>query len=183
MKLQNEKFTANITAVDTKSLNFDNQRFIYFEENIKNEFSKSHIISVDTGTKTRQIILVGDLFLYSDYCAVLEDEILTVLQNDILVQINLSTCKIAKQKQIEEFGGNFELHLIPTGYLVYGESAVAAYDKDLNQIWSFSGRDIFVSSGDGSAFKVEKETITIHDFQGNFYELDFSGKVIKEICK
>ena len=183
MKLQNEKFTVRITVVDTESLNLNSQCFVYFKEKAKNELSKSHIISVNSGTKGSQIILVGDLFLYDEHCAVLENEVLTVLQNNTLVQINLGTSQIIKQKQIEEFGGNFELHLIPTGYLVYGESAVATYDKDLNQIWSFSGRDIFVSSGDGSAFKVEKETISIHDFEGNFYELDFSGKVIKEICK
>ena len=35
MKLQNEKFTANITAVDTKNLNLDNQSFIYFKEKSK----------------------------------------------------------------------------------------------------------------------------------------------------
>ena len=97
MKLQNEKFTANITAVDTKNLNLDNQSFIYFEENAKNEFSKSHIISVDNGTRVVQIILVGDLFLYDEHCAVLENEVLTVLQNNTLVQINLGTSQIIKQ--------------------------------------------------------------------------------------
>ena len=179
MKLQNEKFTANITAVDTKNLNLDNQSFIYFEENAKNEFSKSHIISVDNGTRVVQIILVGDLFLYDEHCAVLEYEVLTVLQNNTLVQINLGTSQIIKQKQIEEFGGNFELHLIPTGYLVYGESAVATYDKDLNQIWSFSGKDIFVPTRDRPALEIGAHTVSFYDFENNFYEIDFSGKVIE----
>ncbi len=183
MKLQNEKFTVNIMVVDTQNLNLDNQCFVYFEENAQNELSKSHIISVDNGTWVGQIILVGDLFLYDEHCAVLENEILTVLQNDTIVQIDLCTCKIAKHKQIEEFGGNFELHLISAGYLVYGEGAVAAYDKDLNWIWSFSGKDIFVTRRDRPALKIGAHTVSFYDFEDNFYELDFGGKIIKEICK
>lgn len=106
---------------------------------------------------------------------------LTVLQNDMLVQIDLDICQVVKQKFIEEFGGNFELHLTPVGYLVCGESAIATYDKDLNQIWSFSGKDIFAATSDKTAFTIEKDTIKFYDFEGNFYELDFNGKLITEM--
>lgn len=134
MKLKNNKFKIDIVTVSADSLNLKADDCVYFGENAEDEFSKSRIITIDNGNTIRKIILVGDFFLYDSYCAVLTDSVLTVLQNDKLVQIDLNTCRIAKQKSVEEFGGSFELHLTPAGYLVYGESSVAVYDKDLNQM-------------------------------------------------
>ncbi len=183
MKLQNEKFIIDITTLDTAKCAFNDDYIVCFRENAKYEFSKTRIISVDSGDTINKIALVGDFFLYDENCAVLENSVLTVLQNDMLLQIDLNTCQVIKQKPIEAFGVNFELHLTPVGYLVYGESAIATYNKDLNQIWSFSGKDIFAATSDKTAFAIEKETIKLYDFEGNFYELDFTGKLITQVYK
>lgn len=180
MKLQNEKFRIDISAVNTDCLNLEVCGCVNFKENANDKFSKSHIITVDNGERVSKITLVGDMFLYDENCAVLENSVLTVLQNDMLVQIDLNTCQVIKQKPIEEFGGNFQLHLTPVGYLVYGESAIATYDKLLNQIWSFSGKDIFAVASGEQAFKIGINTIQLYDFEGNFYELNFNGKLVTE---
>lgn len=181
MKLQNEKFTIDIAVINTTNCNFNDDHVVYFQENAEDEFSKTHILVVDNGEEIHKIALVGDAFLYEEHCAVLEDSVLTVLQNDILVQIDLNVCRVIRQKPIEEFGGNFELHLTPVGYLVYGESVVATYDSELNQIWRFSGKDIFAPVRDKTTFTIENDSIKLYDFEDNFYKLDFNGKLITEI--
>lgn len=181
MKLQNEKFTIDIAVINTTNCNFNDDYVVYFQENAEDEFSKTRILVIDNDETIHKIALVGDMFLYEEHCAVLEDTVLTVLQNNMLVQIDLSTCRVTNQKPIEEFGGNFELHLTPVGYLVYGESVIATYDSDLNQIWNFSGKDIFATISDKTAFTIENDSIKLYDFEDNFYELDFNGKLITEI--
>lgn len=180
MKLQNDKFIIDISLIDTESCVFKDS-IAYFKENEKCELSKTRIITVDDGNTVSKIALVGDLFLYDEDSAVLEDSVLTVLQNDMLVQIDLYSCRMIKYSFIEEFGGNFRLFLITTGYFVFGESAIAVYDKDLKQVWSFSGKDIFAARRDGTDLIIGKNYIKLYDFEGNFYELDFNGKLIGKI--
>lgn len=182
MKLKNDTFKVDIVSVETNRLNLEDDG-VFFREKAENQLSKSHIITIDNGVAVNTIILVGDMFLYDEYCAVLENSVLTVLQNDFLVQIDLNLCQVIKYKPIEEFGGNFELHLTPVGYFVYGESAVATYDKELNQIWRFSGKDIFVALNGKPSFRMTVNTIQLYDFEDNYYELDFGGKLITEMIR
>ena len=181
MKLQNEKFTIDIAVINTTNCNFNDDYVVYFQENVEDEFSKTRILAIDNDETIHKIALVGDMFLYEEHCAVLEDTVLTVLQNNMLVQIDLNAYRVVRYKPIEEFGGNFELHLTPVGYLVYGESVVATYDSELNQIWRFSGKDIFAPVRDKTTFTIENDSIKLYDFEDNFYELDFNGKLITEI--
>ena len=56
-----------------------------------------------------------------------------------------------------------------------------AHKCGLNQIWRFSGKDIFATVSDKTAFTIENDSIKLYDFEDNFYELDFNGKLITEI--
>ena len=73
--------------------------------------------------------------------------------------------------------------MTPVGYLVYGESVIATYDSELNQIWNFSGKDIFATISDKTAFTIENDSIKLYDFEDNFYELDYNGNVIREVLR
>ena len=54
-------------------------------------------------------------------------------------------------------------------------------DFEFNKKWEFSGKDIFVSISDKMAFELCENSIKLHDFEGDFYEIDFSGKLISEV--
>ena len=54
-------------------------------------------------------------------------------------------------------------------------------DFDFNKKWSFSGKDIFVSMSDKKPFELCENSIKLYDFEENFYEIDFSGKLISEV--
>lgn len=49
MKLQNEKFTIDITVINTTNCTFDDDYAIYFQENAEDEFSKTRILVIDNG--------------------------------------------------------------------------------------------------------------------------------------
>ena len=56
-------------------------------------------------------------------------------------------------------------------------------DKSFNLIWQFWGKDIFASSIRKETFILCENSIKLYDFDNNFYELDFDGKIVKEIFK
>ena len=56
-------------------------------------------------------------------------------------------------------------------------------DDEFNTVWKFSGRDIFVSVSGKNAFELTEQSIKLYDFEDNFYEIDFDGKLINEELK
>lgn len=137
-------------------------------------------IRIDLPYKTLNIALVGDFYSYVEDCAVLEGEILSVLQNDVVVQLNIKNGTVINYKELDSFGCNYGIYRVQNGYIIYGEIEITMLDLDLNKKWSFSGKDIFVSMSEKKAFELCKNSIRLYDFEENFYEIDFSGKLISE---
>ena len=142
---------------------------------------KAFSIQIDLFSKTISIALIGDFYSYDKDCAVLEDKILTILQNDAIVQLNINDGTMIKFKEFDCFGCNYGIYRVQNGYIVYGEIEIIMLDFNFNKKWSFSGKDIFVSMSDKKAFELCENSIKLHDFEGNFYEIDFSGKLISEV--
>ena len=72
----------------------------------------------------------------------------------------------------------FGIYSLNKHYIVHGEMQISKLDKDGNTIWQFSGSDIFVSSDDEDAFKLDIDNIELRDYHGIKYKLDFDGNVI-----
>ncbi|MDE5737188.1 MAG: hypothetical protein K2H93_02355, partial [Oscillospiraceae bacterium] len=63
--------------------------------------------------------------------------------------------------------------------ILYGEYIIYRIAKDLSIKWEFSGRDIFVRyEGNAPAFIMKKDRICLYDFEDNYYEIDYNGKLI-----
>ena len=138
-------------------------------------------VQINLFSKTINIALIGDFYSYEEDCAVLEDEILTILQNDAIVQLNINDGNMINFKEFDCFGCNYGIYRVQNGYIVYGEIEITMLDFDFNKKWSFSGKDIFVSMSDKKAFELCENSIKLHDFEENFYEIDFSGKLISGV--
>lgn len=145
---------------------------------LQQSFYKVLLITVVLQDKNLQIALIGDGYSVSKQCAVLEDTVLTVLQNDMIVQLDVTNGSLVKHKDLEWFGCNFELHKLENDYLIYGEECIVRLDHELKEKWRFSGKDIFVSASGKQSFELGHDSIKLYDFQDNFYELDFSGQLI-----
>ena len=184
--LQNEKYSVRITTAHTYiEESADNRSYDYILNPNKlgrNNMYRILCISV-TGTKNAEIALVGDYYTSDIDCAILEDNILTVLQNDYISQIDLETVQIIAGYELDVLGTTFSIYRMSDGYLIYGEIEIIKLDNEFNVAWKFSGKDIFVSITDKNAFELTDRSIKVYDFEDNFYEIDFNGNLIREELK
>lgn len=143
-----------------------------------NDFSKTLAIHINLYSEEYQIALIGPYYSYDSDCAVLEDDILTILQNDMITQIKITNSTIVRHVLLDCFGCNFAIYKINKGYIIYGEIEIIMLNFDLEKQWSFSGRDIFVSISNKDPFTIRENSICLYDFEDNYYEIDFDGKQI-----
>ena len=130
-----------------------------------------------------RIALIVDPLTSGQGCAILEGNILTVLQNDRITQIDLGTVQMIANHELDIFGTTFSIHRLLDGYLIYGEIEIIRLDDAFQAVWKFSGKDIFVSVTGKQSFELTDETIKLYDFEDNFYELDYNGNVIREVLR
>lgn len=146
------------------------------------DFYKTTGIHIDLFGNELNIALVGDYYSSDEDCAVLNNEILTVLQNDCLTQINVKDGTVINRIYLQGcIGTNFALYRSPNGYIIYGEIDIIGLDRNFKELWTFSGQDIWVSVSGKNPFEICSDRIRLYDFLDNYYEIDFDGKVITEI--
>lgn len=66
-------------------------------------------------------LLICDFYSYVEDCAVLEDKILTVLQNDAIVQLNVNDGTMINFKEFDCFGCNYGIYRVQNGYMILKE--------------------------------------------------------------
>ncbi len=140
---------------------------------------KAFVFDVDLFKERKKIALVSFIGEPTGNIAVLEGTILTILQDETFLQIDVIKGEIINTKPTDMFGSVFSLNKFGNDYLVHGEIEIARYNSDLNKLWSFSGRDIFASVTGRTAFEMAENSIKLYDFQDNYYEIDYNGKEIK----
>ena len=184
--IQNDRYCVEITLDETYTIDStDNKRYDYVwnpSGKRRGDMYKVLCLSVK-GVQNADIALIGDYYTYPEDCAILDDDILTVLQNDYITQIDLVTVLVVAGYKVDVFGTTFAIYRMLDGYLIYGEIEIIKLDNNFKPVWKFSGRDIFVSTSDKNAFELTEQSIKLYDFEDNFYELDFDGNIICEIPK
>lgn len=182
MIIQNEKYTVTIKVDEAYTVeSADNQHYdieLNPHHYRHNDLCKTFCIRVEKGEEVTQIALVGDFYSYDTDCAILENDILSVLQNNTITQIDMRNCDFLKQMKFECFGCNFGIYKVSKGYIIYGEMEITMLDNDFCKKWSFSGRDIFVSHSNKKAFEICENAIKLYDWEDNYYEIDFNGNLI-----
>ena len=183
MKLENDLCTIETVLTDVfpdaEAENSDKYNFVYNPLDYeKFDYYKVLVINVDIHSRSYSIALVGDGNSYDEDCAVLEGTILTVLQGWDVIQINIENGQIVKRISFDSMGCIFGIFALNGGYLIYGETDITMLDHDLCRMWSFSGYDIFVSTTDKTPFEIKSDRICLYDFEDNYYEIDFNGKVL-----
>lgn len=186
--LQNEKFFVEISVDETYKIgSADNYKYDIVmnpaeiaDDDDADMYNALHITV--KGHSNAEFALVGSRYASPEDCAVLEDNILTVMQNDYITRIDLETMSIVACHEIENpFGIYYTIYRISDGYLIYGEQEIVKLDEDFRVVWNFSGHDIFVSVTGKNAFEITQNSIKLYDFEDNYYELDFDGNMICEL--
>lgn len=185
MTVQNDICNVNISIDETYTVeSTDNKPYdlVINPRNLRhNDMYKIFSIHIDLFSHTISIALVGDYYSYDVDCAILENNVLTILQNDTIVQLNIKDGTMVNFKEFDCFGCNYGIYRVEKGYIIYGEIEITMLDFDFNKRWSFYGKDIFVSMSEKKAFELLDNSIKLHDFENNFYEIDFSGNLIREV--
>lgn len=146
----------------------------------RGDFYKTFSILINRDSESYRIALIGDYFIYDIDCAILEGDILTILQNDSIIQLKTTDRSIKLYKKIDTCGVNLGIYRITTGYILYGEIEIIMLDLDFNVKWRFSGQDIFASLSGKNTFTICEHFIRLIDFKDNYYEVDFSGKLLNQ---
>lgn len=167
----NEDYTYTINSMDNKEYNIILKTDEY-------EFYKTFSIEIDLFFKKIKIALIGNYNSFTEDCAILNDNILTVLQGDRIVQICVNDGSLVLNKIIDSHGINFGIYKIATGFIIYGEEEILKLDSKFNIEWRFSGKDIFVSISGKKSFELCEKIIKLYDFQDNYYEIDYDGELI-----
>lgn len=185
MILQNDICNVNITIDTTYTVeSTDNKPYdlVINPKNLRHSDNYTAFsVQINLFNKTISIVLIGSSYSYDKDCAVLEDEILTILQNDAIVQLNVNDGTMINFKEFDCFGCNYGIYRVQDGYIVYGEIEITMLDFEFSKKWSFGGKNIFVSMSDKKAFELCENSIKLCDFEGNYYEIDFSGKLISGV--
>lgn len=129
----------------------------------------------------KRIALLASRYTNKEHCAVLDGQTLTVIQFDLIVQIDLERGYVLQTVACDNWGGLMEIHPIKEGYIIRGECDIFRYDAEVNQIWQFSGRDILVSQWGEKSFWIDGDRIHCRDCLGWHYVLDLDGRLISEV--
>ena len=182
MILQNESYKVTISVDEMYTVDSTDNMHYDVVFNLKElqhyDIYKVFKIEVDNGKETVRIALVGDFFSYTKDCAILDEHVLTVLQNNVISQIDLQTNSLLHNSEFECFGCNYGIYKTNEGYIIYGEIEITMLDWNFCKKWSFMGRDIFVSHSAKKSFEICKDKIKLYDWEDNYYEIDFSGKLL-----
>jgi len=179
MELVNEKFKVIIKLDNTSYRKESSDNVINYDivinpsENKQSDFDRTFCIEVKTSEKLYRIALVGSCYSIERHCAVLENNILTVLQNEYISQIDLTNGSLVNRIHI----GNtiyFELYRLIDKYIIFGELEILCFNERFEQEWCFSGRDIFTK------FEIDGDIIKLWDWEKYYYEINLKGELIND---
>lgn len=183
MVLRNELYIVNITVDTTYTFQSADNRPYDLELNPENYthsgFYKTLSIHIDSFSDEIDIALIGSFYSYDTDCAVLEGDILTVMQNNFISQIDLKNVRLLLHKKFDCFGCAYGLFRVPKGFIVFGELEIVGLDLNFDRVWGFSDKDIFVSQSLKKPFEIGEASIKLYDWEDNYYELDFDGHLIR----
>ena len=183
MVLENDICVVEIDVDETYTLDSADNR--YYDEVLnpsnytRNDFTRTLAICIDTFSKHISIALIGSSLIGDFDCAVLDNNILTVLLDQEIVQINVTDASIVRHIKLDGSGCNFGIYKVEKGYIVYGETEITMLGFDFEKKRAFSGKDIFVSISGKLPFEIKKNSICLYDFENNYYEIDYEGNQIQ----
>lgn len=183
MILVNGRYTVRLSVEATPVLD-GYPVWFQAEDGGDQDFFCARLIEVDcaNGDKYR-FALTDHLLSGEEECAVLEDDILTVILFDTIVQIDLNKRILINRVECENMGGLERIFRCENRYIIKGECNIFGYDNSLKQKWMFDGRDIFARATGEECFWVDNGLIHCRDWAGWHYVLDMDGNMIGDICE
>ena len=109
--------------------------------------------------------------------ALVDNENLVIRCSNQVFSLTLPDLKMNWQVK-PDWATCFSIHKYQDTYLVHGETSISRIDRKGKVIWNFSGADIFVCLHEGTPFEMHEDFISMTDFNGSKYKIDYEGKSI-----
>jgi hypothetical protein len=187
LNLKNEWCSVEILTDTTYSVQSCDNRHYDLELNPQhyshNDCYKAFSIHIDLFNHKIDITLVGDFYSNDSDCAILDGKVLTIMQNNTISQICVEHGTLMRHKEFECLGCTLGLHRVVNGYIVYGEIEIIMLDLNFDKVWEFCGKNIFISQTREHAFALGENAIQLYDWEDNYYEIDYTGKLIRAQMK
>lgn len=148
----------------------------------RGDFAKVCRLAVErfeTGEE-RQAALIGPKTWCVESCAVLEESRLTVLMDRMVIRLSLDNFEIVCSRRLDVCGSMLALYPCGGDLILHGELEVLRLTRELQTVWTFSGRDLFASLTGERAFCLENGRIRLLDWEGNRYELSLDGELLSD---
>ncbi len=156
--------------------NKDYDNVIMIEEK---DFCKPIELEIERYGEIKYVLMVVPYFTPLESFVAPHRDGLFMMLNDVLCIFSPETATVTKQTRINPLGSMFEVYQLDNDYILYGELEIYRITEDLTVKWIFSGRDIFVRyKGIEPAFLLKQDRICLYDFDDNYYEISFEGKLI-----
>lgn len=172
----------NITIKEAPPYSFDStdnktyDNVIVIEEK---DFCKCIEVEIEQYCKIKTVLMVVPYYTPLESFVAPHKDGLFMMLNDVLCVFSPETATVTKQTRIKSLGSMFEVYQLGNDYILYGELEIYRISEDLTVKWTFSGRDIFVRcQGAEPAFSLKQDRICLYDFEDNYYEISFEGKLI-----
>lgn len=186
MIYENERCRVEIKIDDTYTIgSVDNHHYDVVhnpDSYLRGDHSRTISLAIQTEGHEIRVALIGSFLTFTDDCAILEGEELVILQWDRVIRLRAVDGTILRCSKLDVMGGGLGIYPVGEGYLLHGEMDIIMLDHDLEERWSFSGRDIFASVTGKESFAIGDGIIKLYDFEDNYYELDFDGNLIRMIA-
>ncbi len=165
----------NYNKNSSDNLNYDEVIIVEEDE----DFCRTKVVEISDGIKTRRIAMVVPYYTPEDF-AVKADNRVFLMLNEILCYFDPEKGEIVEKKEIP-MEPMYGAYAFENDFILHGELTIFRVDRNLEIKWKFSAKDIFVRCGsDEPAFIMKEDRICLYDFEENYYEIDYDGKVIKE---
>lgn len=166
----------NYKRDSTNNLNYDEVIIIEDDE----DFCRTTVVEICDGTQTKRIAMVVPYYTPDDFAVKADNKIFLCL-NDILCYFNPEKCELVDEKSFNPRAPIFGAYAYENDFILYGELDIYRINRKFEILWYFSARDIFVRCGsDEPAFFMKEDRICLYDFEGNYYEIDYDGKILFE---
>lgn len=147
----------------------------------QSDFCSMFEIEVEHWGEVQSVLLVAPYHTPTNSFTAYHKKGVFMMLNDVLCIFNPKTLSIGKQVSINPLGTMFEVHTYREDYILYGETDIYRISEDLDIMWEFSARDIFVRcQGDEPAFLLKDDRICLYDFLDNYYEIDYNGHLLTD---
>lgn len=147
------------------------------------DFPTRHAIKVFTDQqliKSAVLLGTGGATVISSNAALVDDENLIIRCSNQVFSLTLP--ELNKNWQVKpDLATCFSIHKYQDTYIVHGETSISRIDRMGKILWSYGGADIFVCLYEGSPFEMHEDFISMTDFNGSKYKIDYDGNSISYV--